>query len=112
MACVVFNKVPVAGRFCRNKPKKLGYRRNDELRNVFRRLHFPTEVMRAGVRWYSAYPVSLRQLEEMMAERGVDVDHANAHRWVLKILPTLAMVFCLRNGSAGRSGGWIKAIFV
>lgn len=36
------------------------------------------------VRWYTAYPLSLRDLEEMMAERGVCVDHATVHRWALK----------------------------
>jgi len=45
------------------------------------------------VRWYAAYPLSLRNLEEMMAERGVIVDHATVHRWTLKILPFLATVF-------------------
>ena len=42
------------------------------------------------VRWYAAYPLSLRNLEEMMAERGVLVDHATVHRWSLKMLPVLA----------------------
>jgi transposase-like protein len=34
------------------------------------------------VRWYLAYNLSLRNLEEMMAERGISVDHATVHRWV------------------------------
>ena len=37
--------------------------------------------------------MSLRRIEEMMAERGVSVDHATIHRWALKILPVLARVF-------------------
>jgi putative transposase len=36
------------------------------------------------VRWYVAYPLSLRHTEEMMAERGVGVDRATVHRWSLK----------------------------
>ncbi|MEX3901598.1 IS6 family transposase, partial [Paraburkholderia sp. BR10954] len=36
------------------------------------------------VRWYVAYPLSLRHLEQMMAERGVAVDHSTVHRWALK----------------------------
>ena len=44
------------------------------------------------VRWYAAYPLSLRNLEEMMAERGVLVDHATVHRRALKMLPVLARV--------------------
>lgn len=45
------------------------------------------------VRWYAAYPLSLRQIEQMMAERGVVVDHATIHRWSFKMLPILAAVF-------------------
>ena len=37
------------------------------LRRVFKRLHYPIEVMLVGVRWYVAYPLSLRHLEEMMS---------------------------------------------
>ena len=44
------------------------------------------------VRWYIAYPLSLRHIEEMMAERGVNVDPATIHRWPLKMLPILACV--------------------
>ena len=37
-----------------------------------------------GVRWYVAYPLSTRHVEELMAERGVDVDHSTINRWVVK----------------------------
>jgi putative transposase len=40
------------------------------LRKVIKRLHYPLEVMLLCVRWYAAYPLSLRNLEEMMAERA------------------------------------------
>ena len=63
------------------------------LRKVIKRLHYPLDLMLVCVRWYAAYPLSLRNLEEMMAERGVVVDHATVHRWALKILPVLAAVF-------------------
>ena len=65
----------------------------DELRRVIKRLHYPVEVMLLCARWYAAYPLSLRHIEETMAERGVRVDHATIHRWALKILPVLARVF-------------------
>ena len=55
------------------------------------------------VRWYAAYPLSLRHLEEMMAERGVLVDHATVHRWALKMLPVLSKVFRRRKHQVGRS---------
>ena len=41
----------------------------------FKGSHFEKEVILWGVRWYVAYPMSYRQLEEMMEERGVEVDH-------------------------------------
>ena len=50
------------------------------LRKVIKRMHYPLEVMLTCVRWYAAYPLSLRHIEEMMAERGVAVDHATVHR--------------------------------
>jgi transposase-like protein len=42
----------------------------------FKGAHFPQEVILMGVRWYVAYPLSTRHVEELMAERGVDVDHS------------------------------------
>jgi len=76
---------------------------NSTLRRVIRRLHFPLEIMLVCVRWYAAYPLSLRHLEEMMAERGVLVDHATVHRWAVKMLPVLAKVFRRRKYPVGRS---------
>ena len=76
---------------------------NEALRKVIKRLHYPIEVMLVCVRWYSAYPLSLRHIEEMMAERGVFVDHATVHRWSIKILPILAAVFRRRKLAVGTS---------
>ncbi len=55
------------------------------------------------VRWYVAYPLSLRHIEEMMQERGVFVDHVTVHRWAVKVLPFLAAVFRTRKRPVGRS---------
>jgi putative transposase len=73
------------------------------LRKVLKRMHYPLDVMLTCVRWYSAYPLSFRHLEEMMAERGVVVDHATVHRWAIKILPVLAAVFRRRKRPVGTS---------
>jgi putative transposase len=70
---------------------------------VIKRWHYPLEVMLVCVRWYAAYPLSLRHIEEMMAERGVAVDHATIHRWAVKILPVLAAVFRRRKHPLGKS---------
>ena len=74
-----------------------------ELRRVAKWLHDPVEVMLLSVRWYAAYPLSLRHIEEMMAERGVRVDHPTIHRWALEILPVLAKAFRRRKRSVGSS---------
>ena len=76
---------------------------NDALGKVLKRLHYPLEVMLVCVRWYAAYPLSLRHLEEMMAERGVEVDHSTVHRWAIKILPVLAAVLRRRKRPVGAS---------
>jgi transposase-like protein len=57
---------------------------NAALRKVLKRLHYPLEVMLLCVRWYVAYPLSLRHIDEMMHERSVFVDLTNIHRWALK----------------------------
>jgi putative transposase len=42
----------------------------------FKGSHFERDVILWGVRWYVAHPISYRQFEEMMQERGVEVDHS------------------------------------
>ena len=76
---------------------------NSTLSQVLKRLHYPLEVMLTCVRWYVAYPLSLRHIEEMMQERGVFVDHVTVHRWVIKVLPVVAAIFRTRKRPVGRS---------
>ena len=45
------------------------------------------------VRWYIAYSLSLRDLEEMTLERGISVDHSTIHRWVIKLVPLFEKIF-------------------
>jgi transposase-like protein len=49
---------------------------------LFRRRHFRSEVIVLCLRWYLRYPLSYRNLEEMMAERVLSVDHSTIARWV------------------------------
>jgi len=70
---------------------------------VLKRLHYPIEVMLTCVRWYVAYPLSLRHLEEMMAERGIAVDHSTVHRWAIKLLPVLEKAFRRCKRAVGKS---------
>ena len=70
----------------------------------FKGRHFERDVILWGVRWYVAYPISYRQIEEMMSERGVEVDHSTLHRWVLKYVPALETVFLARKRPV--QGSW------
>jgi putative transposase len=59
----------------------------------FKGHRFEQDIILTSVRWYLAYPLSYRNLEEMMAERGVEVDHSNIYRWVQKFTPQLEATF-------------------
>src|SRR3546814_19003820 len=48
----------------------------------FKWRHFQGDVILWAVRWYCRYPISYRDLEEMLAERGISVDHTTIYRWV------------------------------
>jgi putative transposase len=75
----------------------------------FNASHFEREIV-VAVRWYVAYPISHRQLEAMMEERDVKVDHSSLNRWVIKYLPLLDQAFRVRKrrggGGGGGGGGW------
>ncbi|WP_121325140.1 IS6 family transposase [Paraburkholderia sp. RAU2J] len=70
---------------------------------VLKRLPYPLDVMLLCVRWYVAYSLSLRKLEEMMAERGVEVDHSTVHRWVIKLVPLFEKAFRQHKRPVGKS---------
>lgn len=76
---------------------------NPAVTKVLKRLHYPLDVILLCVRWYVAYPLSLRHLEQMMAERGILVDHSTVHRWALKLLPVLEKAFRRCKRAVGRS---------
>ncbi|OWF75959.1 IS6 family transposase [Yersinia rohdei] len=74
------------------------------IRNAFTRLHCPIDVIAQCVHWYLASALSLRNLEEMMAERGIVVDHSTLHRWVIRLVPLLDKVFRRHKRAVDTSG--------
>jgi transposase, IS6 family len=56
----------------------------------FRGRHFQDEIIVLCVRWYLRYSLSYRDLEEMMAERSLSLDHSTIARWVLRYAPILS----------------------
>jgi putative transposase len=63
----------------------------------FKGAHVEKDIILTCVRWYVAYPLSYRQLEELIQERGVLVDHSTINRWVLKYSPQLEAAFHRRK---------------
>jgi transposase, IS6 family len=57
------------------------------LPSVFAGFRFPREAIAVAVRWYLRYGLSYRDVEELMAERGVTVDHVTIYRWVQRFTP-------------------------
>src|SRR3712207_1593840 len=56
---------------------------------AFRGFRFPAAVILGAVRWYLQFPLSYRDLEAMLADRGVSVDHVSLFRWVQRFAPEL-----------------------
>jgi putative transposase len=59
--------------------------------------HFEKDIILTCIQWYLAYPLSYRQVGELMEEGGVPVDHATIHRWALKYARQLEATFHLRK---------------
>ncbi len=57
--------------------------------HAFKWRHFEAEIMLLCVRWYLRYALSYRDLEELMLERGLQVDHTTIYRWVQRYAPEL-----------------------
>ncbi len=58
-------------------------------RSAFAGFCFPPEVIVLAVRWYLRFGLSYRDVEELLAERGVEVDHVTVYRWVVRFTPLL-----------------------
>ena len=66
-------------------------------------MRFPIDVILVCIRWYAAYPLSYRHLEEIMEERGVCVDHSSINRWATRFLPLLEKAFRKHKRPVGKS---------
>jgi transposase-like protein len=72
------------------------------IRKTFKRLHYPVDIIAQCVRRYLTYSLSLRNLEEIMAERGITVDHSTLHRWIIRLVPLLDKAFRRHKHTVGR----------
>ena len=67
----------------------------------FAGFRFPPEVILLAVRWYLRFGLSYRDLEELLAERGIDVDHVTLYRWVQRFTPALVAAAGPRRHATG-----------
>lgn len=70
--------------------------------------HFFKDIILMAVREYVAHSLSHRDIEELIAERGIRVDHATIHRWVIKYSPELLDAFKSKKKSVNKSWGWTR----
>ena len=68
---------------------------------VFAGFRFPREVIAGAVRWYLRYGLSYRDVEELLAERGVTVDHVTVYWWVQRFTPEFIEAARLRRYAPG-----------
>ena len=76
-------------------------------RSAFAGFRFPPEVITVAVRWYLRFGRSYRGVEELLADRGVEVDHVTVYRWVQRFTPLLAEAGqVLRRSATDTCGTW------
>ncbi len=63
----------------------------------FKWRHFKKDIILMLTRWYLAYSLSYRDIEELALERGLSVDHSTVNRWVIRYSPQLEEVFRKRS---------------
>ena len=76
----------------------------------FKGAHFPQDIILMGVRWYVAYPLSTRHVEELMAERGVEVDHPRSTAGSSSTARNWRRRSTAASGPSGSVGGWMRPI--
>ena len=70
-------------------------------RSSFAGFRYPPGVIMVAVRWYLRYGLSYRDVEELLAERGIAVDHVTVYRWVQRFTPLLIDAACPCRPASG-----------
>ena len=70
-------------------------------RSAFVGFRYPADVIVVAVRWYLRYNLSYRDVEELLIERGIEVDHVTVYRWVQRFTPLLVDIARFRRHSPG-----------
>ena len=76
--------------------------------SAFAGFRFPPDVIVLAVRWYLRFGLSYRDVEELLAERGIEVDHVTIHRWVRRFSPLLVDAARFGRHRVGIVGMWSR----
>jgi IS6 family transposase len=77
-------------------------------RSAFAGFRFPSDVIVLAVRWYLRFSLSYRDVEELLTERGVEVDQVTVYRWVLRFPPLLAEAARPAGTPWATAGSWMR----
>ena len=70
--------------------------------------HYPSDIIMLALRYYLAYKLSYRDIEEIFAERNIHFDHSTLNRWVIKYAPQLEAIFRSKSVEYLACGEWMK----
>jgi transposase, IS6 family len=76
--------------------------------SAFAGFRFPPDVIVVAVRWYLRFGLSYRDVEELLAEGGVEVDHVSVYRWVQRFTPLLAEAARPAGTLSEVAGSWMR----
>jgi transposase-like protein len=76
--------------------------------SAFSGFRLPAEVITVAVRWYLRYGLSYRDADELLAERGVEVDHVTVYRWVQRFTPLFADAAASPGTHPVIDGSWTR----
>ncbi len=76
--------------------------------SAFAGFRFPPDGIVLAVRWYLRFGLSYRDVEELLAERGVKVDHVSIYRWVVRFTPLLPTPPSPAATPSGTAGSWTR----
>jgi IS6 family transposase len=77
-------------------------------RSAFAGFRYPCDVIVLAVGWYLRFGLSYRDVEELLAERGIEVDHVTIYRWVQRFTPLLARLPGPAGTPSATAGRWTR----
>ena len=74
----------------------------------FKGMRFPMDVILVCIRWYAAYPLSYRHLEEIMEERSMSAAHSSINQWTIRFLPLIETMARSTSARLAVACAWMR----